>query len=286
MVLAEFAVSGKGEYDEESGEVLQEAEPSRSLVRYRPDGSELFVHTRVNPRLFEAARSLPILVLEPTQAPDEVMPGGSLTAQGSFRSYELLERLCDDLTAQACPACYLAEQAVDGRRDFYFATEDVDGLQRIAHRAAAGAGFPLTIREVRLRDVAATILPIELIGELDLPVPDDQRMRTIRFEFWGAGPSLERLRRELERRGFRFVSLEIATSELCMVKEVPIDGPGFLGVLREIVPLARSMRCSYRGTETVGGHQQFALVRPLPPRYAPDGTGAGGIWRRMFGRSS
>jgi len=32
-----------------------------------------------------------------------------------------------------------------------------------------------------------------------------------------------------------------------MVNEVPVDGPGFLGVLRKIVPLARSMRCSYRG---------------------------------------
>ena len=107
-----------------------------------------------------------------------------------------MERVCDDLTAQACPACYLAEQAANGRRDFYLATEDVDGLQRIAHRAATEVGFPLTIREVSLSDVAATILPIELIGELDLPVGADQRMRTIRFEFWGAGPSLERLRHD------------------------------------------------------------------------------------------
>jgi hypothetical protein len=286
MGLTQFAVTGNGEYDADSGEVLQEAEPSRSLIRYLPDGSELFVQARVNPRLLAAATSLPVLLLEPTQRADEVMLSGSLTALGSVRNYELLERICDDLITQACPACYLAEQAGNGRRDFYFATEDVDGLQHIAHQAATELGLPLTIRETRLSDVAATILPIELIGELDLPIPADQLMRTIRFEFSGAGPSLERLRHDLEGQGFRYVSIELATSELRMVKEVPIDGPGFLGVLRDIVPMARSMRCAYRGTETIGGSEQFALARPLPQRYAARESETKGTWRRMFGRSS
>ena len=69
-----------------------------------------------------------------------------------------------------------------------------------------------------------------------------------------------------------------------MIKEVPIDGPGFHAVLKEIVPLARSLRCSYLGTETVGGFAQFALTRPLPERYAADSSTAAGIFRRIFGR--
>jgi hypothetical protein len=67
-----------------------------------------------------------------------------------------------------------------------------------------------------------------------------------------------------------------------MIKEVPIDGPGFRAVLKEIVPLARSLRCRYRGTETIGGIDQFALTRPLPERYAADSFTI--IFRRIFGR--
>ena len=69
-----------------------------------------------------------------------------------------------------------------------------------------------------------------------------------------------------------------------MIKKVPIDGPGFQAVLKEIVPLARSLRCSYLGTETVGGRQQFYLTQPLPERYAEDSSTGGGIFRRIFGR--
>ncbi|TPI79968.1 hypothetical protein [Mesorhizobium sp. B2-8-9] len=66
-----------------------------------------------------------------------------------------------------------------------------------------------------------------------------------------------------------------------MAKEVPIDGEGFGSVLKEIVPLARSLQCSYRGTETVEGHEQFLLTRPLPERY----SGARpGLFSRLFGR--
>jgi hypothetical protein len=284
MFLAEFNVTGNGEYDGDTGDVLRAPDPSRALVRYRADGSEIHVHVRVNPQLLAAAASLPILLLEPTQGPDEVVPRDQLlTTDGSLRSYELLERICDDLVVESCSARYLAEQAGSGRRDFYFATEDVGRLEQIARRAAGALNFPMAIHEVRLADVAPTILPTELIGELDLPVPAAARMRTTRFEFWGSGPSLERLRNELERLGYRFVSVELAASELRVVKEVPIDGPGFLAVLREIVPLARSLRCSYRGTETVGGFEQFALTRPLPPRYATNGDKAKGTWRRLFG---
>jgi hypothetical protein len=69
-----------------------------------------------------------------------------------------------------------------------------------------------------------------------------------------------------------------------MIKEVPIDGPGLQAVLKEIVPLARSLRCSYRGTETVGGFDQFLLIRPLPERYASDSSTVAGLVRRIFGR--
>ena len=69
-----------------------------------------------------------------------------------------------------------------------------------------------------------------------------------------------------------------------MLKEVPIDGPGFRVVLKEIASLARSLRCSYRGTETVGGFEQFALTRPLPERYAAAPSPVAGVLRRVFGR--
>ena len=45
---------------------------------------------------------------------------------------------------------------------------------------------------------------------------------------------------ELERRGYRFLGFEFLGRELRMIKKVPIDGPGFRAVLKEIVPLARS----------------------------------------------
>jgi hypothetical protein len=286
MGLTQFAVTGEAEYDEVTGEVLRPAEPSRSLVRYRDDGTELFVRVRMNLPLLAAAASLPVVQLQPTQPTDELTPGGgSLTPAGSVRNFELLERICDDLVAEDCPARQLAIQADAGRRDFYFVTEDAGCLEWIARRAADALGFPLAVEEHSLADLAALILPTELVGELDLPVPADQRIRTTRFEFWGAGESLERLRRELERRGYRFDSIERATSELRVLKEVPIDGAGFLAVLREIVPLSRSLRCSYRGTETVDGFEQFALTRPLPPRFSADGEGRKGIWARLFGTS-
>jgi hypothetical protein len=284
--LTEFAVTGEGVYDEVTGDVVRPAEPSRSLVRYRDDGTELLVHVRMNLPLLAAAASLPVLVLQPTQPTGELVPGGrSLTPAGSVRNFELLERICDELVAEDCPARQLAVQAGAGRRDFYFATEDAACLERIARRAAEALAFPLAVEEHTLADVAALILPTELVGELDLPVTPDQRIHTRRFEFWGAEASLERLRRELERRGYRFVGIERATSELRVLKEVPIDGAGFLAVLREIVPLSRSLRCSYRGTETVDGFEQFALTRPLPPRFSADGEGRKGVWARLFGTS-
>jgi hypothetical protein len=70
--------------------------------------------------------------------------------------------------------------------------------------------------------------------------------------------------------------------ELRMIKPVPIDGPGFLSVLKEIAPLARSLGGSYRGTETIAGSDQFALNRPLPDRYAADS--AGGAFGWLFGK--
>jgi hypothetical protein len=282
--LAEFAVTGEGEYDEVTGDVLRPAEPSRSLVRYRDDGSELFVKVRMNVPLLAAAASLPVLLLQPTQPPDHLLPDGrSLTGAGSVRNLEFLERICSDLVVENCPARHVAIQAGAGRRDFYFATEDAGCLERIARRAADAFGFLLAVDEHTLADVAAVILPTELVGDLELTVPADQRTRIRRFEFWGAEASLDKLRQELERRGYRFLSIERAMSELRVLKEVPIDGAGFLAVLREIVPLARSLRCSYRGAETVDGFEQFALTRPLPARFSGEGEGRKGVWARLFG---
>lgn len=148
--------------------------------------------------------------------------------------------------------------------------------------SAEALAFPLAFEQHSLAAVAPLILPAEAIGDLGLEIASNTRIRPTRFEFWGAEPSLAKLRTELEKRGYRFVSLEIVSRELRMAKNVPIDGEGFGAVLREIVPLARSLQCSYCGTETVEGHEQFLLTRPLPERYS--GGSRPGLFGRLFGR--
>jgi hypothetical protein len=285
MMLDQFDVRGAEISDDETEEIIRKGDPHRSLVRYRLDGSELFVYVRVNVELLKAAVSLPIVLVKPHSREDEVTQGHDLlTPMGSVRNYELLEQICEDVTKASFPACYIAEQHGTGRRDFFFVTEDVAGFERIARTAAEVWDFPLTFEQYRLTELASIVLPAEAIGDLGLEVPADARMRLTRFEFWGAEQSLARLRADLERRGYRFLSYEVAMRELRMIKEVPIDGPGFQAVLKEIVNLARSLRCSYLGTETVGGRQQFDLTQPLPERYAADSSAGAGIFRRIFGR--
>ncbi|MBZ9863089.1 hypothetical protein [Mesorhizobium sp. CA12] len=282
MTLLQFPVTGEQVSNDETEEVIREAEPHRALVRYRPDGGELFIHTRVNMALLRAAASLPILRLKLTPRADELTARDALlTPEGSQRNYAFLEKLCQDLAAANCPACYIAEQHGEGGRDFYFTTEDIAGFERIAGKTAEALAFPLTLEQHSLAALAPLILPAEAIGDLRLEIAADARIRPTRFEFWGAEPSLAKLRAELEKRGYRFLSLEIVSRELRMAKDVPIDGEGFGSVLKEIVPLARSLQCSYRGTETVEGHEQFLLTRPLPERY----SGARpGLFSRLFGR--
>ncbi|TGR38777.1 hypothetical protein, partial [Mesorhizobium sp. M8A.F.Ca.ET.198.01.1.1] len=66
MTLLQFPVTGEQVSNEETEEVIREAEPHRGLVRYLPDGGELFIHTRVNMALLRAAASLPVLRLKIT----------------------------------------------------------------------------------------------------------------------------------------------------------------------------------------------------------------------------
>ncbi|CDX19094.1 hypothetical protein MPLB_1750005 [Mesorhizobium sp. ORS 3324] len=283
MTLLQFAVTGEQISNEETEEVIREAEPHRSLVRYRPDGGELFIHSRLNMELLRAAAALPILLLKLTPRANELTPRDALlTPKGSIRNYAFLERLCEDLAAASCPACYIAEQHGEGRRDFYFTTEDVAGFERIARTAAAALVFPIALEQHSLAEMAPLILPAEAIGDLNLKIAAEARIRPTRFEFWGAEPALKKLCAALEKRGYRFLSFEAFSRELRMAKDVPIDGEGFGAVLKEIVPLARSLQCSYCGTETVEGHEQFLLARPLPERYrvAP----RPGIFGRLFGR--
>lgn len=283
MTLLQFDVTGEQVSDDETEEVIRKADPHRDLIRYRPDGSELFIRTRVNMALLRAAAALPILILKPTPRESELTPRDALlTPKGSSRNYAFLERLCEDLASANLPACYLAEQHGDGRRDFYFITEDVVGFEQTARAAAEALAFPLVLEQHSLGAVAPVILPAEAIGDLKLEIATDVRIRPTRFEFWGAEPSLAKLRAELESRGYRFLGIEAFSRELRMVKNVPIDGEGFRAVLKEIVPLARSLQCSYCGTETVEGHEQFLLSRPLPERYAA--APRANIFHRMFGR--
>src|SRR4051812_23419920 len=231
MTLSEFDVLGEEIRDEETEAIVKKGDPRRSLVRYRPDGSELFVSARINLPLLRAAVSLPVLLLKPSSREDEVLKpndpaleeaGGwdLLTPEGSRRNWGLLERICEDLTKASVPACYLAERHGANRRDFYFVTEDVAALERIARAAAEALSFPLAIERRRLADVAPIILPTEAIGELGLEVSASDRVRTTRFQFWAAEASLTKLRAELERRGYRYVGFDPGVRELRMSKPV------------------------------------------------------------------
>lgn len=279
-----FDVRGEDVTDEVTEELIRKGDPWRSLVRYRDGRSDLFISTRINFALLKAASALPVVQLKPESRQDELMKqDGLLTPAGSRRNYRFLERIVEAVEAGAVPACYLAEQHGDCRRDFYFVTEDADSFERLVQVVAQRCDFPLTIACHSLAEVAGTLLPREAIGDLGLTVPALARVQPTRFEFWGAAPSLARLRSGLEQRGFRFLSLETYLSELRMIKDVPIDGD-FQAVLKEIVPLSRSLGCSYRGTETIDGFEQFALTRALPERYAANPPGMIGALRGIFGR--
>lgn len=281
MSLAQFDISGNEISNEETGEILRKGDPRRSLVRYRPDGSELYIHSRMNMALLRAAAQLPVLLLKPVSRADEVTPrDGLLTPQGSIRSYTFLEALCEGLAGH--PACYLAEQHGDGRRDFYFAAEDAAGFERITRATAQAHGFPLTVEQHSLQQLGPLILVTEAVGELGLKIAEGDRIQVRRFEFWGAAASLERLRARMEQRGYRFLSLQPVLGELTMSKPVAIDGAGFLAELKDIVPLARSLRCSYRGAETIDGGEQFLLTRELPTRCAAPAQPS--FLGRVFGR--
>jgi hypothetical protein len=270
MTLGAFDILGETVSDDETEEIIRAGDPRRSLIRYRPGKSDTFVSVRMNMALLRAAAAHSILHVKPRSPDDEVMQiDDLLTPGGSSRNYLFLERLCQGLAGAGFAACFLAEQHGDRRRDFYFATEDASGL-------------PLSIEQHGLADVAPIILPTEAIGDLGLQIPAGA-LRATRFEFWGAESSLARLRAQLERRGYRFLSMEAYLRELRMIKDVPIDVTGFRTVLEEIVTLSRALGCSYRGTETVDGHDQFALARPLPQRYAARSPLTGAL-RSVFGR--
>ena len=120
MALREFDVHGEEISDEETEEIVKPGDPRRSLVRYRPDGSELFVSARINLPLLRAAVALPVLLLKPSSRDDEVLKpndpaleaaGGwdLLAPEGSRRNWGFLERICEDLAEASVPACYLAD---------------------------------------------------------------------------------------------------------------------------------------------------------------------------------
>jgi hypothetical protein len=279
MSLDAFDVSGEPVVDD-SGEELSRGEPRRSLVRYLPDGSETYVFLRMNVPLLAAAAALAVVRVEPSPAPGELLADGrSLGVAGHLRNFELFERVCADIEAAASPSRFLAFETGHGRRDLYFATEDPDALEGVVRRAAVD--HELRITRHTMAALGPRLLPAEMIGALGLALPVEAATRRTRFEFWGAPESLERLRLQLDQRGYQFLEVDRSINELRMAKVVPLDGTGFNAVLREIVPLARSLRCSYRGTETVDGFDQFALDHPLPERYAAAGRSA--WWRRLLG---
>ena len=175
MALLQFDVTGEQVSNDETEEVIRKAEPYRDLIRYRPDGSGLFVRVRVNMALLRAAASLPILLLKLTPRANEVTPRDALlTPRGSSRNYAFLERLCEDLVTANCPVCYIAEQHEGARRpDDHGADQDAVGfgdcpISPTRGRLAASA----------LRSLQQCLLPIGLACPLIVhrlsPINDDR----------------------------------------------------------------------------------------------------------------
>jgi hypothetical protein len=266
-MLEQFDVLGEGEAGDD-GEEVRPGDPRRSLVRYTPD-REVYVSTRLNPDLWKAALSLPVVLVMPIPRAGEVLErNGLLTPGGSVANFEFRDTLGEVLDSIACPASYLADVHGGGRRSFYFAAESAERFGVALSEASDRAAMEVDVQVLSFAEAALFVLPIEWIGRLGLAVPPKENARKTRFSFWGAEDSLARLRTELERADYSFSSLEMATRELRMTKVVPLDAAGFLAELRRIVPLSRSLRCSYRGEEAVDP-EQFLLTSPAPEYYYP-----------------
>ena len=69
MSLKEFDVSSQQLSDEETEEVLRPGDPHRSLIRYQPDGGELYIHARVNMALLRRRWSCPFFCSSRCRAP-------------------------------------------------------------------------------------------------------------------------------------------------------------------------------------------------------------------------
>jgi hypothetical protein len=92
------------------------------------------------------------------------------------------------------------------------------------------------------------------------------------------------LRAELERRGYDYFDHKAFLGELRMAKRVPIDALGFKEVLCELVPLSLDLHCSYRGEETLGGHEQFLLGAAKPDAYFLSRPQTTSVIANRFGR--
>ncbi len=258
---------GEGEAGPD-GEEVRRGEPRRSLVRYTAAG-EVYVSTRLNPDLWKVAIGFPVVLVKPIPHQRDVLErNGLLTPNGSVASFEFRNTLGEALAATACPASYLAHRHGGGRRDFYFAAESAEQFGKALAAASDRASMEVDVEVLSFPEAALFVLPIEWIGRLGLAVPPDENRRKTRFSFWGTEESLARLRTGLEHAGYAFSSFEMATRELRMTKVVPLDGAGFLAELRQIVPLSRSLRCSYRGEEAVEP-EVFLLTAPVPQHYYP-----------------
>jgi hypothetical protein len=275
-----FSVTGEGLVDErgipdENGDlpVLQAADPTRKIRRY--EGREsLGVAVRMNPALLSIAKDIPLIVCRLSPGED-LPPEARMSRDDRQREAGWIEKglsfywkLPDALEKAGVRACYLAGRfGPSARRLYYFVSEDPEGFCTVAERLARAKGFEFRGDATEMERVAQDFLPIELIDRLGLDSTTGGKRVKAGFGFTGAASSLERLQGELARHGYELDEVKPYLGELLMAKEVPVDGDGFLEELRTIVPLSRSLRCSYRGEETVDGGAQFYLTATLPERY-------------------
>lgn len=295
MTLSGFSVSGDPVVDEagtpdEYGDLplLSEADRERKILRYDEAGQSLSLAVRLNRRLLEAAKEHPLIVFRLSPG-DEVEDGAAPEVSGRGRARDWISdglhlywRIFEKLETEDFRSCYLASAFAESlRRTHYFVSEQPERLIRIVSSAAAKKGFSLEHEQTSLGRVAADFLPIELVGQLGLHSAGGRQSVKAGFGFWGAEDNLLRLRRDLEGDGFVLDEFIPSLRELRMAKEVPVEPSAFLRILQRIVPLSRSLGCSYRGEETADGHEQFLLTSPKPGKYYPAPTS---LTRRLFGR--
>jgi hypothetical protein len=285
--LKSFRPSGEGVSDPETEEIIVAEDENRSLVRFLPGGESMSVFTRMNYPLLKLSIDHQIIVVKPKFSPEHFLGTGKVLEPKAFqRALTLAEKICEAIESSPLGACQISAQTGSFGYWLYFVTEDASRFSELVEKAAKKTKFEVYCDELRMSGVAHIILPRETVGDLGIvPASDHSVCQTV-FEFTGHPNSIEKFENQLALRGFAPVSFFPAYGKLEVSKEVPIDEHGFLEVLRDIVPLGRSLGCIYSGNETTGGDAQFQKHPdyPIPEKYRPSKKESKSFFGGLFGK--